>query len=195
MYEYTTREVYRSLIHSISNAGRLLQIIYVPLLSMPVSVPWVPTSRKALDELFNFITFKSTDIFYDLGCGDGRVVIEVAKRFGIKAIGIEARLDLVEMARKKALREGVSDKVEIIYGDFFKIPLYNATIVYAYLLTSVNKLLRPKLESELRPGTRVVTLDFEIPGWKPVAVRKFHDRIDRKLYLYIIGVSDKAYVV
>ena len=188
-------EVYRSLIHGVVEASNLLQILYTPLVTAPISVPWVPTSKKALDELCNFISIKSNDIFYDLGCGDGRVVIEIAKRYGIKAVGIEVRPDLVEVARQNVLKEGVADKVEIIHGDFFKIPLYNATIVYAYLLTSVNKLLRPKLESELRPGAKVVTLDFKIPGWKPVAIREFRDRISRRLYLYIVGVSDRAYVV
>jgi len=195
VYGYPIRRIGRGVVEDSLCSERSLQVVYLPLVLSPISVPWVPTSRRALEELCNFITFRSTDVFYDLGCGDGRVVIEVAKRFGIKAVGIEVRPDLVELAKINVVREGVSDKVEIIHGDFFRIPIHNATVVYAYLLTSVNRLLKPKLSSELKPGTRVVTLDFEIPGWKPIAIRRFHDRTERRLYLYIIGVSDRAYVV
>ncbi len=155
-------------------------------------VPFVPTRRENLDTIFEVLDLKEGDVFYDLGCGDGRVVIEAAKRYPIKrAVCVETRGDLLEEARRNAEKAGVQDKVVFVQGDFFKVPISDATAVYMYLLTSVNEALKPKLEKELRPGTRVVTLDFPITGWKPVKVVETTGVWQRKVYLYIVGVSDK----
>ncbi|RLG89330.1 MAG: SAM-dependent methyltransferase [Thermoprotei archaeon] len=127
------------------------------------------------------------DIFYDLGCGDGRVVIEAAKR-GAQAICIEINPTLIKRAKENVEREGVANRVKIINASFFDVSIRDATVVYMYLLTSVNKALRPKLETELAPGTRVISLDFEIPGWIPVRMVSLvtATRIGT-LYLYIVG--------
>ncbi len=156
-------------------------------------VPFVPTRRENLDTIFEVLGLREGDVFYDLGCGDGRVVIEAAKRFPIKrAVCVETRKDLIEEAQRNAEREGVKDKIVFVQGDFFKVPIGDATAVYMYLLTSVNEALRPKLERELKPGTRVVTLDFPITGWKPVKVVETGGVWQRKVYLYIVGVSNKG---
>ena len=91
---------------------------------------------------------------------------------------------------ERVKREGLEGRVEIIHGDFFRVPIRDATVVYMYLLTSVNEALKPKLKQELRPGTRVVTLDFQIPGWKPVRVVGDRGGWQRTLYVYVIGDSD-----
>lgn len=156
------------------------------------SVPYVPTRRETLEAILSSIHLTREDIFYDLGCGDGRVVVEVAKRFPVKkAVCIEARRDLVEEARKNALEAGVADRVVIIHGDFFKVPIRDATVVYMYLLTSVNEALKPKLERELREGARVISLDFQIPGWKPVEILGEKAGWQRTLYIYVIGKSNR----
>jgi len=156
------------------------------------SVPYVPTRKETLDVILDSIELGREDIFYDLGCGDGRVVVEVAKRFPVKkAVCIEARRDLVEEAKKKAVEAGVSDRVVIIHGDFFKVPIRDATVVYMYLLTSVNEALKPKLERELREGARIITLDFQIPGWKPVEILGEKAGWQRTLYVYVIGKSNR----
>ncbi len=153
-------------------------------------VPWVPTRKELLRHVMRVAKVGPGDVFYDLGCGDGRVVIEAAKR-GARGVCVEIREDLIREARRRAEEEGVADRIRFVQGSFFDVDLSDATIVYMYLLTRVNKALRPKLERELRAGTRVVTLDFEIPGWKPVYVeRHYTGSLERTIYLYVKGVSD-----
>ncbi len=157
--------------------------------SLPV--PFVPTRYEVLDLVFEALQLREDDVFVDLGCGDGRVAVEAARRYPIRAsVCVEARSDLVERAAKNAREAGVDDRVLVVRGDFFGQPLIGATAVYMYLLTSVNEALKPKLSKELKPGARVATLDFMIPGWKPVKVLG-GSGWQRRVYLYVIGVSDK----
>jgi len=157
-----------------------------------ISVPWVPTRDELLEYIVKLARLKKDDVFYDLGCGDGRVVIRAVKEGIKRGVCVEINSSLIERAKEAAQREGVYDRIVFLNEDFFKVPLSDATVVYMYLLTSVNRALKPKLESELRNGTRVVTLDFEIPGWKPVQVVEIAlpSRM-AKLFLYIKGVSDR----
>ena len=157
----------------------------------PVSVPYLPTSRDLFDLIFSVARLCERDIFYDLGCGDGRIVIEAAKRANVrKAVGIEIDGNLVKVAREYVRKAGVEDRVEIIHGDFFTVPIRDATVVYMYLTKRANELLKPKLVRELKIGARIVTLDFEIPGWKPVSVVTKNRLIQSTIYLYVRGVSD-----
>jgi ubiquinone/menaquinone biosynthesis C-methylase UbiE len=157
--------------------------------SLPV--PFVPTRREAIEAVLGALRLREGDVFADLGCGDGRVAIEAALRYPIsKALCIEARGDLAERARENAEKAGVADRVLVVRGDFFRIPLRRVTAVYMYLLTSVNEALKPKLSRELPPGARVATLDFSIPGWRPV--NTFGGAgWQRRIYVYVIGVSDR----
>lgn len=155
-------------------------------------VPYVPTPESIIRKILQLANVTSDDVVYDLGCGDGRVVITAAKYFGAKAKGIEIRRDLVEEARQRVAKEGLQDKVEIIEGDIRSTPIHDATVVYMYLLTSVNEKLKTKLQSELKPGTRVISLDFEIPGWNPVKRVHIWDGYRyRSVYFYVIGESDR----
>jgi len=155
-------------------------------------VPWVPTREELLDIIMKLANIKPTDVFYDLGCGDGRVVLKAAKEGVKKAVCIEINPMLIEKAKESAKVENLLNKIEFINEDFFKVSLSDATVIYMYLLTSVNRALRPKLESELKEGTRVVTLDFEIPGWKPVQIIEMALPMrTARLYLYVKGISDK----
>jgi len=152
--------------------------------------PWVPTRDELLPYIMSLAKVGPNDIVYDLGCGDGRVIIEAALR-GAKGVCIEINKELIAKAEEKARKLGVSDKVEFINDDFFNVSLSNATVIYMYLLTSVNRMLKPKLAREVRIGTRIVTLDFEIPGWRPVHIIKVSlGYRDATLYLYIKGISD-----
>jgi len=163
----------------------------IPLAEMETyDVPWVPTRRQLISYIMRLAKVGKDDVFYDLGCGDGRVAIEAAKR-GARAVCVEIRKDLLEKAKENARKNNVYDKIVFVNDSFFNIDLTDATIVYMYLLTRVNAALRPKLEKELKPGTRVVTLDFEIPRWKPIHVEKHYiSGLLRTLYLYVIGVSN-----
>ncbi|MCX8196347.1 MAG: class I SAM-dependent methyltransferase [Acidilobaceae archaeon] len=155
-------------------------------------VPFVPTRKEAMDLLFKVLDLREDDVFYDLGCGDGRVVIEVLKRFPVKrGVCVEVRRDLIEEALRKARAEGVEGRFVAVHGDFFEVPLKDATVVYMYLLGSVNDALKPKLMKELAPGTRVISLDFQVPGWKPVKVVGNRSGWQSTVYYYVIGESDR----
>lgn len=157
-----------------------------------VLAPWVPTRDELIPYVMMVAKPKNGDVFYDLGCGDGRVAIEASLR-GAKAVCVEISKELIERARERAMKLGLRDRIEFINEDFFNVDLRNATVVYMYLLTSVNRMLRPKLERELRLGARVVTLDFEIPGWRPVHIVKVSlGYRDATIYLYIKGISDSV---
>jgi len=116
---------------------------------------------------------KPGEIIYDLGCGDGRVVIMAAQEFGARAVGVEMREDLVKQALTKVSELGLEGQVKILQSDLFKVDLTQANVVTLYLTTSANDKVKPKLESELKPGARVVSHDYEILGWKPVKIDSF----------------------
>lgn len=127
------------------------------------------------------------DVVYDLGCGDGRVLTIALTKFGVrKAVGVEIREDLVKLARLRIRELGLDYRASVIHGDLFGINVSEATVVTLFLLTSVNSMLRPKLESELKSGSRVVSHEFEIPGWAPARVDVCSDGYLRhKIYLYV----------
>ncbi len=155
-----------------------------------LEVPWVPTRYELIRHVLRVAKVGPNDVFYDLGCGDGRVVVEAAK-IGARGVCVEIREDLIKQAMENAAKEHVKDRIRFINADFHKVDISDATVVYMYLLTRVNESLKPKLTRELRLGTRIVTLDFEIPGWKPVHVeRHYTGGLERTIYLYIRGISD-----
>jgi len=128
---------------------------------------------------------KPGEVLYDLGCGDGRIIIMAAKEFGARAVGIELRKDLVEQCIKEVKRQKLEDKITIIHGNFFDIDIGEADVVTLYLLTSVNEKLKPKFEKELKRGARVVSHDFEVVGWKPLKVESVYDQWrSHRIYLY-----------
>ena len=116
---------------------------------------------------------KPGETFYDLGSGDGRAVIMAAKDFGAKAVGIELREDLAKRALNSIYELGLDRRVQILQNDIFKVDLNPADVVFLYLTTSANEKIKPKLESELKLGTRVVSHDYEILGWKPSRIDNF----------------------
>ncbi len=128
---------------------------------------------------------KSGQALYDLGCGDGRLIILAAKDIGAKTTGIELREDLVERARTEIKRLNLEDKVKVIQGNFFDVNISEADVITLYLTSSANERLRPKLETELKPGARVVSHDFKVPGWKPSAV--YDELLGHTIYSYRIG--------
>jgi len=109
------------------------------------------------------------DVLYDLGAGDGRIAIEAAKRFGIRAVGIEINPRMVERARANVQRAGVADLVEIRQGDALKADIREATVVTLFLFPELNLKLRPRLQAQLKPGARVVSHRFDMGDWAPVA--------------------------
>jgi predicted RNA methylase len=116
---------------------------------------------------------KPREVFFDLGAGDGRAVIMAAKDFGARAVGVELREDLVKKALSTVYENSLQDRVTIVNGDMFNVDLTSADVVFLYLTTSANEKVKPKLETELKPGVRVVSHDYEIVGWKPEKVENF----------------------
>jgi ubiquinone/menaquinone biosynthesis C-methylase UbiE len=131
-------------------------------------VVYIPTPQAVVDAMLDVAGVKSTDIVYDLGSGDGRIVITAAKKFGARGVGIEIDPALVKKAAENAVAAGVSDRVRFVNQNLFTSDIGEATVVTLYLLQSLNERLRPKLVRELKPGTRVVSHVFNMgPEWPP----------------------------
>jgi precorrin-6B methylase 2 len=131
-------------------------------------VPYVPTANNVVQAMLKLAGVKNTDVVYDLGCGDGRIVITAAREFGAaQGVGIDINPERIKEARENAQKAGVTDRVRFVESDLFTADIKEATVVTLYLLTSVNERLRPKLLAELKPGTRVVSNTFGMGDWKP----------------------------
>jgi predicted RNA methylase len=113
------------------------------------------------------------EVLFDLGAGDGRTLVIAAKTFGARAVGVELREDLAKKALSVINENGLADRVTVVNGDMFKVDLSAADVVFLYLTTSANEKIKPKMETELKNGVRVVSHDYEIVGWKPVNVENF----------------------
>jgi len=147
--------------------------------------PFVQTPVEVAKKMLDISQIRSGEVLYDLGCGDGRLIILAAKELGARATGIELREDLIERARTEIKRLNLEGKVNVIQGNFFDVPISDADVVTLYLTSSANERLRPKLEAELKPGARVVSHDFKVPGWKPSAV--YNELLGHTIYAYRIG--------
>ncbi|ADV65584.1 protein-lysine N-methyltransferase [Desulfurococcus mucosus] len=153
-------------------------------------VPYVPTPYPVVREMLRLAGAGEGDVVYDLGCGDGRILIVAVKEFNVrKAVGVERDSERIKEARRRISEEGIEDRAIVVQGDFFEVDISEATIVTLFLLTSVNEMLRPKLERELRNGARVVSHEFRIPGWKheKTAEVKDENNLTHIIYLYIKG--------
>jgi len=129
--------------------------------------PFVPTPQDVVERMLALAGVTKDDVVYDLGCGDGRIVITAAKTFGARGVGIDIDPQRIAEARANAKKAGVEKRVEFRLGDLFEADLHEATVVTLYLLPSLNVKLMPKLRKELRKGARVVSHDFEMGDWKP----------------------------
>jgi cyclopropane fatty-acyl-phospholipid synthase-like methyltransferase len=125
-----------------------------------------------VDRMLELAEVKSGDVVYDLGSGDGRIVIRAAKKYGARGVGVEMDSELIKLSREKAQEEGVSHLVEFRAEDALKVDVSPATVVTLYMLPWFNAKLRPLLQQELKPGARVVAHDFDIEGWPPTRVEK-----------------------
>ena len=135
--------------------------------------PFVPSPVQVIEYMLKLADLKAGEVLFDLGAGDGRTVIMAAKSFGARAVGVELREDLAKKALSSIHDRGLSDRVTIVNGDMFSVNLTPADVVFLYLTTSANEKIRPKLETELRKGVRVVSHDYEIVGWRPLKVENF----------------------
>jgi len=154
--------------------------------------PYVGSPEHAIDRMLELAALKPGETLYDLGCGDGRILIAAAARYKIKAVGIEISGNLAKTAAERVKKAGLQDQVKIIHADFMKTDLSDANVVTLYLATTANDMLRPNLEHYLKPSTRVVSYDYPIPGWKPIETSATEGRsAQHTIYLYQVPNSIK----
>jgi len=135
-------------------------------------VPFVRSTPEVIDRMLELAQVKSGDVVYDIGSGDGAIIIRAAKKYGVKGVGIEIDQDLVLKAQNNAFREKVEHLVEFRVQDAFTADVSPATVVTLYMLPDFNAKLRPMLDRQLKPGSRVVSHDYPIEGWVPDKVER-----------------------
>lgn len=169
-------------------------IAQVPRLKQAPEVPYLPTTQAAVEAMLKLAGVTQEDVVYDLGCGDGRIVITAAKLYGAHGVGIDIDPQRIREANDNAKKAGVEQLVRFEENDLFQANIREASVVTLFLLTSVNARLRPKLLQELRAGTRVVSNTFDMGDWKPD--KQFtvdtgdEGYFSRKLYLWTIPSRD-----
>jgi SAM-dependent methyltransferase len=156
-----------------------------------LDVPYVPTTNEAVKAMLKLADVKPSDIVYDLGCGDGRIVIAAAKEYGAHGVGIDINPERIAEAKENAKQAGVEKLVRFGEDDLFDADIHEATVVTLFLLDSVNEKLRPKLLKDLKPGTRVVSNTFRMGDWKPDKELNVGDPVEgfslsRRLFLWTI---------
>jgi SAM-dependent methyltransferase len=162
-----------------------------PETQLPVKkdVPYVPTPQAVVDEMLKLAEVGKSDVVYDLGCGDGRIVITAAKQYGARGVGIDIDPERIKESNANAQKAGVADRVKFIQQDLFEADFKEATVVTLYLLPTINLKLRPKLWSDLKPGTRVVSHAFDMGDWKP---DKTSEADGRPVYFWVIPAKAPA---
>jgi SAM-dependent methyltransferase len=155
--------------------------------------PFVPSPQSVVDTMLRLAEVKKDDVLYDLGSGDGRIVITAAKKYGARAVGFEIDASLIAESRDTARKEGVAHLVEFRKQDAMTVNLAPATVVTLYLLPESNIALRPRILSQLRPGARVVSHDYHMGDWPPVKVEEVRepDGIHQvhTIYMWRIGAT------
>ena len=134
---------------------------------IPINTPYVQTPDHVVRAMLKLARVTKSDIVYDLGCGDGRIVIQAARQFGAHGVGIDINPERIQEARANAQKAGVAALVRFELKDLFDADIRSATVVALYLLADANLRLRPKLLGDLKPGSRVVSHDFKMGDWKP----------------------------
>ena len=176
---------------------RLTKTLFLPLLlamalaapaqntkpSRQPDVPYVPTTEPAVEEMLKLARVTNNDVVYDLGCGDGRIVIAAAKQYGARGVGIDINPERIAEANENAKKAGVTHLVKFIEQDLFEADFREASVVTLFLLTEVNLRLKPRLLEQLKPGTRVVSNTFEMGDWKPEKETKLNGEDSEYSYL------------
>jgi ribosomal protein L11 methylase PrmA len=147
-------------------------------------VIYVPTPEEVVEAMLQVAKVTKNDVVYDLGTGDGRIPVTAAKKYGARGVGIDIDPQRIKDATENVAKNGVGDRVRIIQGDLFETNISEATVVTLYLLPSLNQKLIPKLNKELKPGTRIVSHAFDMGDWKP---EQELDVNGRKVYFWTIG--------
>ena len=165
--------------------GLLLTVLRVNAATLDVPTPYIPSTHGNVDEMLRLAGVSASDVVYDLGSGDGRVVIAAARDYGARGVGIDIDAALVHESIANAQRAGVAERTAFRHSDIFAVDLRAATVVTMYLLTSLVDKLEAKLRAELRPGTRIVAHDYGFTKWQPD--RKV--QISKNYFLYVVPAN------
>jgi trans-aconitate methyltransferase len=155
-------------------------------LEKDLDVPYVPTHEKVVAEMLKVAKVGKNDVLYDLGSGDGRIPITAAKRFGTRGVGFDIDPARITEARANAVKAGVADKVKFVQQDLFEADIREATVVTLYLLPDINLRLRPKLLSDLKPGTRIVSHNYDMGDWKPLQTITVKVPEEHTVYYWVV---------
>jgi ubiquinone/menaquinone biosynthesis C-methylase UbiE len=154
--------------------------------------PYVVSPQAIVDRMLEMADLKPSETLYDLGSGDGRILITAVQRFRAKAVGVEISDSLVDSATDRILKLGLQNSARVIHADFMQVDLSPADVVTIYLATDSNEILRPNLEKYLKKGARVVSHDYAVTGWKPKLVDKdVPEARGHVIYLYEMSATKK----
>jgi SAM-dependent methyltransferase len=181
-------------------AGLTLVVTLVQLTGLDLSlvraqegkiVPYVPTPQEVVERMLSLAQVKKGDVVYDLGSGDGRIVVTAAKKYGVKAIGFEIDPERIKESHENIKKAGVEHLVEIRQQDIRTVDLSAATVLTMYLLPEVNLMIRPNIWKQMKPGSRVVSHDFDMGDWKPLKTEHIKDGSswDHTLYLWHVETA------
>jgi cyclopropane fatty-acyl-phospholipid synthase-like methyltransferase len=151
--------------------------------------PYVSSPVRVVDRMLELANIKPGETLYDLGCGDGRILIAAVEQYKVKAVGVEISPKLAAKAQASIARVGLQSQARVIPGDLLHVDFSGADVVAIYLSTQLNRELRPLLEKYLKPGARVVSHDYAIPGWKAAKVDRTGGPKSHVIYLYEIPAA------
>jgi precorrin-6B methylase 2 len=154
-------------------------------------VPYVPTPQEVVDRMLELAQVKKGDVVYDLGAGDGRIVVTAAKKYGVRAIGFEIDPQRIKESTENITKAGVGHLVEIRQQDIRTVDLSPASVLTMYLLPEVNLMIRPTIWKQMKPGSRVVSHDFDMGDWKPLKTENMKDSSNWDHALYLWHVPQK----
>ena len=156
-------------------------------------VPYVPTPQAVVDRMLELAQVKKGDVVYDLGSGDGRIVVTAAKKYGVQAIGFEIDPQRIKESHENIKKAGVENLVEIRQQDIRTVDLSQASVLTMYLLPEVNLMIRPNIWKQMKPGSRIVSHDFDMGDWKPLKTEEIKDDSswDHTLYLWHVEAGKK----
>jgi SAM-dependent methyltransferase len=172
-----------------SASGVLLALLALPAFSQDPKyvsklAPYVASPSHVVDLMLEMAKIKPGETVYDLGCGDGRILVPVVERYKAKAVGVEISHKLVEQASARVKKAGITDSAYVIEGNVLDTDLTNADVAIIYLSTELNSSLRPRLEKYLKPGARVVSHDYPVPGWRANRIERLDGKQMHLVYLY-----------
>ena len=150
---------------------------------MPSFIGFIPTPHEQIEAFFELVTLSSTDVVYDLGCGDGRLLFAALDKGAGRVVGVDLNPEHLSDANKMARKRGLEDRVKFLESDVLEVNLHDASVVLCYLSSRASAALKAKFEVELKPGTRVIMESFPVPGWKPVRIL---EKEYKKFFLYLM---------